>query len=205
VDDAARAIHKDLESERRLGTPGVESEEISRPVFTDEGGTRRATIRMERRLSPTEEVADVVRRLEHETSLVTESAGSVAVEVMVRTEPQMLYNGQTTMVRHVTHAWAVDPYDPLMVRARQSLAAAGCEVRTGKWQLGRLGMGTAGGTLTTEFSVRTIGYGPGEEIQAHAANESVATENIVKAAYGTAAIVHGLVGIPVCGWTSDEI
>jgi acetylornithine deacetylase/succinyl-diaminopimelate desuccinylase-like protein len=66
-------------------------------------------------------------------------------------------------------------------------------------------MGTAGSVLTNEFKIPTIGYGPGCEDQAHARDESVEVEKIRMAAYGTASIAHGLVGIPVCGWTSDEI
>lgn len=206
VDDAANAIHADLLSARRQRAGGgLETHQVHRPVFETDRDGRSATIRLERRLSPTEEVGEVVRHIEHEAALVTETSGEVAVEVLVRQEPQRLCTGQTTMVRHVTHAWAIDPFHPLLTRARQSLAAAGCEARPGKWQLGRLGMGTAGGTLVTEFDIPTIGYGPGEEKFAHAANESVAVESILAAAYGTAAIAHGLVGVPVCGWSSDEI
>ena len=206
VDDAANAIHGDLLAARRMrAVGGIETHQIHRPVFETDHNVRQATIRMERRLSPTEEVGEVMRHIEREAALVTETAGEVAVEVMVRQAPQTLYTGQTTMVRHVTNAWAIDPFDPLLTRARQALAAAGCEARPGKFQLGRLGMGTAGGTLVGEFKVPTLCYGPGEETLAHAANESVAVESIVTACYGTAAIAHGLVGVPVCGWSSDEI
>ena len=131
--------------------------------------------------------------------------GAVAVEVAVRQEEQQLYTGQTTIVRRVTNAWSTDPFHPLMERARQALAAAECEVRPGKWQLGRLGMGTAGSMLVNEFHLPTIGYGPGEETQAHAVDESVAVDRVIEAVYGTASIAHSLVGIPVFGWGSDEI
>lgn len=206
VDDAANAIHGDLlaSGRNRLGSDCV-NETVHRPVFENEKNVRFATIRVERRLSAAEEVDEVLKSIEHEAALVTETAGEVAVEVMVRQAPQTCYTGQTTLVRHITHAWAIDPFDPLLTRARQALSAAGCETRPGKFQLGRLGMGTAGGTLVTEFKIPTLCYGPGDENEAHAANESVALDNIVATCYGTAAIAHGLVGVPVCGWSSDEI
>jgi len=56
-----------------------------------------------------------------------------------------------------------------------------------------------------EYKIPTVGFGPGLIDQAHAGDECVPMDNIVKAAYGTAAIVHGLIGIPVFGWTSNEI
>ena len=113
--------------------------------------------------------------------------------------------GTTTLVRHVTHAWSTDPFDPLMERARGALAAAGCQVRPDKWQLGRLGMGTAGSLLVNDYGVPTVGYGPGHEDQAHAVNEYVELDRLHEAVDGTAAIAHALVGYPVYGWTSDDI
>ena len=134
-----------------------------------------------------------------------DSVADVAVEVIVREEVQRLYTGTTTSVRYITNAWSIDPFDQLMEQSRHALLAAGCEVRPGKWQLGRLGMGTAGGVLTKDYSVPTIGYGPGTEEEAHNINESVKVDNIGEAVYGTAAIVHSLIGVPVFGWTSDDI
>ena len=58
---------------------------------------------------------------------------------------------------------------------------------------------------SSEFHVPTIGYGPGSEDLAHASTNTWRSAKITEAVYGTAAIVHGLIGIPVFGWTSDEI
>jgi acetylornithine deacetylase/succinyl-diaminopimelate desuccinylase-like protein len=137
--------------------------------------------------------------------MAAQATGTVAVAVAVRQENQRLYTGQTTLVRRVVHAWMTDPFHVLMERARQALSAADCLARPGKWALDRIGMGTAGSVLTRDFQVPTIGYGPGTELMAHALNESVDIGKISEAAYGTAAIVHSLIGIPVFGWTTDEI
>jgi acetylornithine deacetylase/succinyl-diaminopimelate desuccinylase-like protein len=66
-------------------------------------------------------------------------------------------------------------------------------------------MGTAGGVLVNEFQVPAIGYGPGSEDTCHVPNESVSVARLSQAILGTAAIAHSLVGVPVCGWTVDEI
>lgn len=206
VDDAAQAIRDGFEG---AAVAGVDEprlfQAVQPPRFHTVDGARRATIRLVRRLLPAENEGAVLGQVRQNVSLLAQASGSVAVEVAVRQENQQLYTGRTTVVRHVTHAWATDPFHPLMERSRQALSAAGCAVKPGKWVLGRLGMGTAGSALAQEFRVPTLGYGPGDEARCHAPNESVSEAQIVEAAYGTAAIAHALVGVPVCGWTADEI
>jgi acetylornithine deacetylase/succinyl-diaminopimelate desuccinylase-like protein len=212
VDDAARAVFAELESDvapstsRSRRSPRTNPNlSCDRPRFETVGSFRRATIPVTCRLGTDEEPEAVLSQMKHEAMLVAQPSGAVAVQVAVRQGTHRLYNGRKTMARQVTHAWSIDPFHMLMSRARQSLAAAGCEVRPGKWQLGRLGMGTAGGVLVKDFQVPTIGFGPGREEQAHGPGEFVEISSISTAAYGTAAMVHGLIGIPVCGWTSEEI
>ncbi len=205
VDDATKAILSDLGASEDGNTPHLENVFIHKPRFETVGGFRRATIPVIRRLGFGESASHVMNHYQHEAARAAETSGAVAVQVAVRKETRRLYNGRATTVQHLTHAWAIDPFHPLMSRARESLAAAGCEVRPGKWQLGRLGMGTAGSVLVKEFGVPAIGYGPGREELAHVSGEFVETAKITEAVYGTTAMVHGLIGIPVCGWTSDEI
>jgi acetylornithine deacetylase/succinyl-diaminopimelate desuccinylase-like protein len=207
VDDAARAVQKELAEGPSAGREvgGDEPSLVEAPRFENVAGVRRATLRLNRPVSAGQQVGQIVTHVHHSATLAAQASGPVAVEVAVRQDSQKMYTGHTSVVRHVTHAWLTDPFHPLMQRSWQSLAAAGCEVRPGKWQLGRPGMGTAGAVLTQEFDVPTVGYGPGDEADAHGARESVSVEHIAQALYGTAAIAHGLVGIPVCGWTADEI
>jgi acetylornithine deacetylase/succinyl-diaminopimelate desuccinylase-like protein len=178
---------------------------MGQPHFEDAGGFRCATIGVERRLTPEEVVDGVVGRMRHEAERLAQQAGAVEVDVAVRERNETLASGLVMKVKRVTHAWSTDPFSPLLARARQALSAAGCAVRPGKWKLSRLGMGTAGSVLSNDFHVATIGYGPGREESAHAPGESVQVASIVECTYGTAAIAHGLVGIPVFGWIPDEI
>jgi acetylornithine deacetylase/succinyl-diaminopimelate desuccinylase-like protein len=205
VEDAAKAIFADFSAGENGNRPQLEEVFIAKPRFESVGGCRRATIPVTRRLGFGEDAGNVMSQFRHDAVLVAQASGAVAVDVAVRKETKCLHNGYTTTVQHIAHAWAIDPFHPLMTRARQSLAAADCEVRPGKFQLGRLGMGTAGSVLVQDFEVPAIGYGPGLEEQAHAAGEFVETAKITEAVYGTTAMVHGLIGIPVSGWTSDEI
>jgi len=206
VQDAATAVQDyfGAAARERVGSE-VERLAVGRPRFDELDGRRRATVPVTRRLGVAEAAEDVMGQIRHNAALAARNSGAVVVHVAARAETQTLYTGTTTLVRHVTHAWSTDPFDPLMERARGALAAAGCTVRPGRWELGRLGMGTAGSLLVNEYGVPTVGYGPGAEEQAHAVDEYVELDKLSEAVYGTAAIAHALVGYPVYGWTSDAI
>ncbi len=191
----------------RTTDPGAAVQDmlLGKPRFADGPGFRSATIAMERRLGVDDAVDGVAGRLRQEAERLAQLAGAVQVDVAVREHTQALATGVVMTVKRVTHAWSTDPFSPLLTRARQALSAAGCAVRPGKWKLSRLGMGTSGGLLSNEFKIPTIGYGPGREEDAHIESESVEVAKLVECTYGTAALAHGLVGIPVFGWIPDEI
>jgi acetylornithine deacetylase/succinyl-diaminopimelate desuccinylase-like protein len=203
VTDAAELVS------RALGESGNQSsiEEIAvgDTRYEDGIGFRQAVINLERRLGENDDVNHLVNRMRNEAVRAASSAGAVDVDVCVRERSEVMPSGLTVKTRKVTEAWSTDPFSPLLSRARQSLAAAECEVRPGRWKLARLGMGTAGSLLVNEHSIATIGYGPGHEEQAHREGESVAISKLITCAYGTAAIAHGLVGIPVFGWIPDSL
>ena len=163
------------------------------------------TIGLNQRINYLEDVDAVVRRLKHDAALVTRIMDDVAVDVTICQEVQKTYTGKATIVKKITHAWSIDPFNPLIDSARHSLFAAGSDVQTGKWQLGKVGMGTAGGLLLKNYGIPAIGYGPGNEATAHGPNEYVETEKIIEAVYGTAVMAQSMIGIPVFGWTSAEV
>lgn len=175
------------------------------PVPAETRHAARRDLRLLHRVSEGMNAGTVLEQIRHEVRLAAHPTPDVDVAVAVHKERLRLHDGQVHTVRRVSNAWSTDPFCHLMERARQSLSAAGCEVRPGKWKLGQLGMGTAGGLLVGEFGIPTIGYGPGREEKAHAVDEEVSFNDMMEAMYGTSSMVHALIGIPVCGWTADEI
>ncbi|MFW5915513.1 MAG: hypothetical protein ACOCTQ_03450, partial [Planctomycetota bacterium] len=141
----------------------------------------------------------------NEVAAASGAPSSVKLQVDVAKQDQKLYTGRTITVQNVTEAWETNPFNKLVERARQTLHAAGIDARPGKWNLKKLRMGTAGSVLVNQHEIPTVGFGPGNEAEAHSANECVEAKNIHHAVYGLASISHGLVGVPVFGWTSDEI
>lgn len=203
VDDAANEIFKDLENNNK--NTQIEEMLINHPQFENVLDRRIAKINLSKRFGESENYENVLNTLKNNAKLIASYSGKVAVVVDVKKEKQRFYTGKTTTVKHITNAWCTDPFNIYISKTCQALKSAQCEVRPGKWKLGKLGMGTAGSVLLKEFNIPTIGYGPGCENEAHKINESVEINQINNAIYGTTVIIHSLIGTPVFGWTSDEI
>jgi len=203
VSDAAELVARALDGSGRGGA--LEELTVGDTLYEDGPGFRQATIAFERRLGSNDDVDHLVTRMRGEAERAASSAGVTDVAVRVRERHETLASGVVMKTRRITQAWTTDPFSPLLSRARQGLGAAGCTVRPGRWKLARLGMGTAGSLLVNEHGIATVGYGPGHEEQAHREGESVAISKLIDCAYGTAAIAHALVGIPVFGWSPDSL
>lgn len=207
ADDANQALIKEFENySKQLNKDyGQEIQRVYHMADKTVGDANQTSIHMLRRLGHSENSKTILAENEHMAESVLRSMNNVAVAVKLKKEKQQLYNGTTTIVKRIAHAWEVDPFCPLITRARQSLEAAHCQAKPGKWALKQLGMGTAGGVLVNDYAIPTIGYGPGEESQAHAVDEAVEVKKITQACLGTAVIAYSMIGVPVFGWTSDEI
>ncbi|MFA5292661.1 MAG: M20/M25/M40 family metallo-hydrolase [Phycisphaerae bacterium] len=206
VGDAADSIFNDIDTiSRENERENFDSWKVNKPFIEENRGLREATITVERRMNLSEDMGYITSQLKHEAVMAAKNNGSVAIDVAVKTEFQKLYTGHSIVVKKISNAWSIDPFCQLMEKARGALKAAGCKAEAGKWKLGRLGMGTSGSVILNEFKIPVIGYGPGDEDSSHTENERVKIDNITEAVYGTSAIVHSLIGIPVFGWSSDEI
>lgn len=207
VNDATTAVFESFCNQYQTagGEGQSERQSLRSPRFQRAPGAVSGVIDVCRRLSDTATVSGTMEQIKHEARAAAASVGHVAVNVAVRREERQLYTKRTTLLEQRVDAWSLDPYHPLITRARHALTAAGCDVSCGKFRLPRLGMGTAGGVLMNQFDVPAIAYGPGSEDTCHGPNESVSVARASQAVYGTAAITHSLVGVPVCGWTLDEI
>jgi acetylornithine deacetylase/succinyl-diaminopimelate desuccinylase-like protein len=203
VSDAAELVARTMDESGRGAA--VQEIVVGNTRYEDGPGFRQAVIALERRLGSSDDVNHLIARMRGEAERVACTAGVTDVEVSVRERDETLSSGMVVKAKRITQAWSTDPFSPLLSRARQALSAAGCEARPGRWKLARLGMGTSGSVLVNEYGIATVGYGPGHEEQAHREGESVPISKLVACTYGTAAMAHGLVGIPVFGWIPDSL
>ncbi|QBG47598.1 M20/M25/M40 family metallo-hydrolase [Verrucomicrobia bacterium S94] len=201
--DATRKIAEEY-AEPEQQPSWAEIREVG-PIYPDDSGRSCRTLHVAQRMVEGMPATAVLDEINQHVQLAVKPLPDIHAAVAVHEETQQMHSGHMVTIRRISNAWTTDPFCRLIERSRQALAAADCEVRTGRWKLGKLGMGTAGAVLVNDFHIPTIGYGPGNEDLAHAANEHVNCSDIQQAVYGTASIVHALIGVPVCGWTADEI
>ncbi|HEY3357700.1 MAG TPA: M20/M25/M40 family metallo-hydrolase [Polyangia bacterium] len=202
VEDALKLVARALDC-----TPGQAHAKGGRtimctrpPEFLNHDG-HRAVVRVSRRLYAGESASSFIAWVQRRAETAAAPVGGVRVGAGAHTEKQRLYNGTTSQVKLQTEAWSTDPFDPMLDQAREALLAAGCECAPRTWWLDRLGMGTAGSVLVNR-QIPTVGFGPGEESQAHAGNESCALASLTGAVYGTAVLAHRFIGARVYGVSS---
>ena len=139
------------------------------------------TIHLDRRLTvgETEEtsVAEIL-------ALPAVQAADATVTVLDYAVPS--HTGLTYPTRKYYPTWEVAENDPAMLAAQSAYRAAfGGEPKTGFWTFSTNGVATAG-----MHGIPSIGFGPGHEHFAHAPNEQVEIEHLVRCAAFYTALVE---------------
>ncbi len=157
-----------------------------------------AIIQISRPIFPGENSESCLELIRDRVTRALEPCPSVSVHVALHADLQRFYTGKTVNVSYRTEPWITDPFRPFFNCALEALKTGGWDhVSLTTWDLSRSEMGTAGSLLSGEHRIPTLGFGPGELDQAHAPNESLSMDNLVGAAFGTAVLVHGLIGAPL--------
>jgi putative selenium metabolism hydrolase len=107
--------------------------------------------------------------------------------VSIATDDYTAYTGATVQAPNFAPAWLVDDDAPIVAAAVNGLREASLDAVVGHYKFCTNGSGSAG-----HLGIPTIGYGPGEEDQAHTVDESIALEDLHAGAEGYAAIVSSL-------------
>lgn len=191
---AAEIVSRELRQHCETGGVGH-----GRPVMTASPARSEASadgwrsrVQVLRRVFPGEAVADILRCLECHVSSELCGLRSVDLQVHVHHEEQVLYTGRQATVTIAAAPWSTSLTHPLVDGARESLLAAGLPWNPRMWAVDRLGMATAGSVLAVDFGVPSICFGPGDESEVGAPDESVAMSEVALAVSGFAALAYGL-------------
>ncbi len=95
------------------------------------------------------------------------------VEILTYEEPS--YTGKVLKTQKYYPTWAIDETHPLV----QAGFEAACSVQTRKPQISRWVFSTNGVSSCGELGIPTIGFAPGDEVDAHTVNDRIRIDDLV--------------------------
>jgi acetylornithine deacetylase/succinyl-diaminopimelate desuccinylase-like protein len=174
---------------------GGSSLEVTEPVCDYEGDSHEGSFCVRCRVKPTEAVANCVGTVKRAVLGALATLKDVSADVRVHSERRRFYTGESTEVLCWNNPWLSDSSNPLILRAVETLAAAGwSDVNLRTWGLKSLRLSTAGSLLADGYRIPTLCFGPGDESGVGTAHESVDLKALIDALYGTVVLVHGAIG-----------
>jgi len=131
----------------------------------------------------TEDVLRPIRKIVQEVTARWGTTGSVSIA----TDDYTTYTGIRVKAPNFAPAWLAEERDSIVTFAVAGLRKAGIDAVISHYEFCTNGSGTAG-----QLGLSTIGYGPGDEDQAHTVDESIELDDLYAGARGYAAIVSSL-------------
>lgn len=177
------ALNERLEPREPLGKGSVTISEVRSVSPSLCAVADGCTIHLDRRLTVGETEETSVAQI---LALPSVRAADAKVTVLDYAVPS--HTGLTYPTRKYYPSWQMPEDDPALVAAKSAYRKTfGEEAETGFWTFSTNGVATAG-----MHGIPSIGFGPGHEHFAHAANEQTEVEHLVRAAAFYAAFVHEL-------------
>ena len=174
-------LNEELEPREPLGKGTVTISEIRSTSPSLCAVADGCTIHLDRRLTVGETEKTSVEEI---LALPSVQAAQATVKVLEYAVPS--HTGLTYPTRKYYPTWDIDENDPAMVNATAAFRTAfEEEPETGVWTFSTNGVATAG-----MHNITSIGFGPGHEHFAHAPNEQVEIEHLVRSTAFYAALVE---------------
>jgi len=131
------------------------------------------TIHLDRRLTRGETLERAVGQVE-----ALDSVKRAGATVSVLDYARASYTGLTYPTKKYYPTWTVEPDQPAVTAAVSAATdALGCAPVVGKWVFSTNGVATCG-----MFGVPTVGFGPANEVHAHAPDDQCPVEHLTRAA-----------------------
>lgn len=133
------------------------------------------TIFIDRRVTFGEELEDVIEAVRQLIPQENREKGDVTVEMLFYDEPS--YTGFVFPVEKYYPAWALDEDHEFVTSSQEARLAVGLpDEASGKWDFSTNGIYWRG-----KAGIPSIGFGPGDEVDAHTVNDRVPLDEVVKA------------------------
>lgn len=143
----------------------------------------------DRRMLPGEREADVLGPVQVTINSVLAARGATG-SASIATDSYRTYTGASMVLPNFAPAWDVDCHAPIVQAAFAALREAGLKAEPTHWSFCTNASGSAG-----MLGLPTIGFGPGEEAQAHRVDEHIRLVDLHAGARGYAAIISALLAL----------
>ncbi|TNE49581.1 MAG: YgeY family selenium metabolism-linked hydrolase [Deltaproteobacteria bacterium] len=132
------------------------------------------TVYIDRRVTFGEDLDDVIEQIRQLIPEENRERGDVTVEMLFYDEPS--YTGFVFPVEKYYPAWALDEDHEFVTASQDVRSLIGLkEEPSGKWDFSTNGIYWRG-----KAGIPSIGFGPGDEVDAHTVNDKVSLEEVVK-------------------------
>lgn len=173
VIDAIDKMDATLRSHDFLGQGRITVTRISSVSPSDNAVPDECRIFIDRRVTFGDTVESVIAEIE--AILPPHQRDDFRIEQLVWTEPS--HTGEVFRYEKYFPAWALEENDPFVLAGQATMEALwGRREPAGKWDFS-----TNGNYWRGKAGIPSIGFGPGDEIYAHAVNEHVPLEDVVEA------------------------
>ncbi len=143
---------------------------------------------LDRRTLPAEQEEDLIEEVNRFLEDMKTKVPNLDARAHIIEDNLQCYTGKKLVAHKYYPAWAMDHSDPLIQKLKTILEAMmNSEVKIQKWDFSTDGVYTAG-----KAKIPTIGYGPGDETQAHSPNEHLFIDQLITATKGYAALALNL-------------
>ena len=172
---------------------------IDRPFETDD----EFRVTVDREFVPEENTGSILARARAIAENV--SRGSLESDVRVSADLATLnthsVSGFQMISQKETKPWMMDGYNPFVLDSLEALKDNGFHPSVGYWEHAN----TVGAYSCGELGIPTVGFGIGNESMSGSQVKAVSLEDVKKAVFGTAIMIHRNIGVPTFGWSTDEI
>lgn len=173
VIDAIDKMDATLRTHEFLGQGRITVTRISSVSPSDNAVPDECRIFIDRRVTFGDTVESVIGEIE--AILPAHQRDDFRIEQLVWTEPS--HTGEVFRYEKYFPAWALEENDPFVLAGQATMAALwGRREPAGKWDFS-----TNGNYWRGKAGIPSIGFGPGDEIYAHAVNEHVPLADVVEA------------------------
>jgi acetylornithine deacetylase/succinyl-diaminopimelate desuccinylase-like protein len=194
-------ISKELPSDFNLGRSDLRIKDVRYSGYRPQEEMNEFRIVVDRGFVPEETKRFILDKAKNLAKAVYKQETDITVNALLVKEKIRTYTGLKLLSKKEFKPWAMDGHRPFALNSLKSITESGFKSDFGYWQ----DIVTEGSYTYAQLGIPTIGFGPGSENDLDPAEKTLGIDKLEKAVYGQALIIHRNIGMPIFGWSTDEI